>query len=104
MEVPNDVPDRGWVIGYVSALSGITSSFCLVRVASRLSRGTLSFGFDDLFIALSWLTSTAMTTLIIIGNVKYHFQRPAASVEPEFLPIAMEVKFRMFKQSCQMTD
>ena len=92
MDASSDVPERRWIIGYVSALTGITFVFCLIRLISRHSRGTLSFGFDDLFIALSWLTSTAMTSMTIVGDVRYHFGRPTDNIKPDLLPTAMQVR------------
>lgn len=104
MDLPDGTPRREWVIGYVSALTGVTLVFCLIRAASRLQRGTLNFGFDDLFIALSWLTSAAMTALTIVGNVEYHFQRPTVNIEAELLPKAYEVSLNISSEGEVWSD
>jgi hypothetical protein len=89
----DDVEHRKWVIAYFSTLTAVTFGFCLVRAGSRLRGQAASFGFDDLFIALSWLSSTTMTAVTIVGIKHYGFDRHQADVVSDSLTGAIEVEF-----------
>lgn len=64
------VARREWAPPFFIALSAVTFSLLLVRLASRFQKQGAGIGFDDLFISLAWIFSSAATALLALGGFR----------------------------------
>ena len=65
--LPHD--KRSWMPAYALTMEAVTTLLLGTRLYSRLRHAAGSPGLDDVFITLSWVTSTVSIALIIEGKV-----------------------------------